>query len=157
MKPPLKIIAGGQTGADRAALAWAVARGVPHGGWCPKGRKAEDGAVPPQFQLRETGSGNYAVRTRWNVRDADGTVVFSLRRRLTGGSRLTVEIARQLGKPFLHLTPAPGVAESARCLDAFIKQNGVAVLNVAGPRASEESGVGEFVGAVLSRASSFPP
>jgi hypothetical protein len=155
MKARLKIISGGQTGVDRAALEWALANGVPHGGWCPKGRKAEDGVIPRRFRLKETGSGSYAVRTRWNVRDSNGTVIFSLRRQLAGGSRLTAATARKLGKPLLHLTAADGAAECARRLDAFIRDRGIAVLNVAGPRASEEAGASEWARAMLSRAKSF--
>lgn len=151
MKPPFKILAGGQTGADRAALEWALANGVPHGGWCPRGRKAEDGRIPSRFRLKETRSRTYAVRTRWNVRDSDGTVVFSRHRRLLGGTRRTVEAARKLGKPLLHLAGSLDAAEAARQLDAFVRRHRIAVLNVAGPRVSEEPGIGEFVQAVLTR------
>ena len=68
MEVPTKLISGAQTGADRAALDWAIFRDVPHGGWCPKGRKAEDGKIPPQYQLTETPSASYMQRTEWNVR-----------------------------------------------------------------------------------------
>jgi len=73
----LTFISGGQTGVDRAALEWAVANGIPHGGWCPKGRKAEDGTIPTQFQLKETANDDYSMRTRRNVHDSGGTVIFS--------------------------------------------------------------------------------
>ncbi|MGI8605082.1 MAG: YpsA SLOG family protein [Verrucomicrobiales bacterium] len=66
---PIRIISGGQTGADRAALDWAIANGVPHGGWCPKGRLAEDGPIPDRYQLTETPTANYLQRNEWNVRD----------------------------------------------------------------------------------------
>jgi hypothetical protein len=152
MKPPFRILAGGQTGVDRAALEWALAHGVSHGGWCPKDRKAEDGRIPSRFRLRETRSRSYAVRTRWNVRDSDGTVIFSRSRRLAGGTRWTVAAARQLGKPWLHLAGALGAARAARQLDAFLRRHHIAVLNIAGPRASEEPGAGRFAAAVLARA-----
>ena len=71
-----KIISGGQTGADRAALDWARERGIPHGGWCPKGRRAEDGVIPYSYNLEENSISAYAVRTEWNVRDSDATVSF---------------------------------------------------------------------------------
>ncbi len=74
----LKIISGGQTGADRAALDWAIRNGIPHGGWCPKGRKAEDGPIEAKYQLQETPSSKYLQRTDWNARDSDGTVIFSV-------------------------------------------------------------------------------
>jgi len=75
----LKIVSGGQTGADRAALDWAIRNGVPCGGWCPKGRRAEDGAIEAKYPLKESSSRSYLQRTEWNVGDSDGTVVFSLR------------------------------------------------------------------------------
>lgn len=74
MEPQNKILSGAQTGADRAALDWAIFRDIPHGGWCPKGRKAEDGKIPPQYQLTETPSASYLQGTEWNVRDPDSAV-----------------------------------------------------------------------------------
>ena len=152
MKSTLKIVAGGQTGVDRAALEWALANGIPHGGWCPKGRKAEDGVIPPQFQLRETGSDNYSIRTRRNVRDSGGTVIFSERAELTGGTKETAEFAKEIGKPLLKLVSSAGIQETATQLNSFLKEHGIVVLNVAGPRASEEPEVSQFVNAVLTQA-----
>ena len=152
MNSALKIVAGGQTGVDRAALEWALANGVPHGGWCPKGRKAEDGIIPPQFQFRETGSSNYSIRTRRNVRDSGGTVVFSERAELTGGTKETAEFAKAIGKPLLQLVSSAGIQETATQLNCFLKEHGIVVLNVAGPRASEQPEVSQFVKAVLSHA-----
>ena len=94
-----KIISGGQTGVDRAALDFALARGIPHGGWCPKHRRAEDGPIDGRYQLKETPSANYVQRTEWNARDSDGTVVFSIGAILTGGSKKTVELARKHRRP----------------------------------------------------------
>jgi len=152
MRPAFKIISGGQTGADRAALEWALANGVLHGGWCPKGRKAEHGVIPAQFQLTETGSESLPVRTRRNIRDSGGTVIFSNIPEVSGGTRQTVEIAKKTGKPLLHIVASAGFEEAARQLEAFIKEHALVVLNVAGPRASEEPEIGQFVKAVLSRA-----
>lgn len=152
MKPALKIISGGQTGVDRAALEWALANGVPHGGWCPKGRKAEDGTIPPQFQLRETEGDDYSTRTRWNVRDSGGTVIFSTKPELMGGTKQTAEIAGELGKPLLHLTNATGADEAAARLKSFVAEHSITMLNVAGPRESQEPDAGAFAGAVLARA-----
>lgn len=87
MNGSTKLLSGAQTGADRAALDWAIFRDVPHGGWCPKGRKAEDGKIPPQYQLTETPSASYLQRTEWNVRDSDGTVIFTVAAGLAGGSK----------------------------------------------------------------------
>jgi hypothetical protein len=143
MKPIPKIISGGQTGADRAALDWALKRNPPCGGWCPKGRKAEDGPIDSKYPLKETPSASYLQRTERNVRDSDATVLFSIEPALTGGSRRTVEFARKHGKPSTHL--CAGDKTAANTLRGFAEKHGVKVLNVAGPRASKEPGVGEFV------------
>ena len=148
---PFKIVSGGQTGVDRAALEWALENGVPHGGWCPKGRLAEDGVIPLRFQLQESDSEDYAIRTRRNVQEADGTVIFSANETMSGGTAQTAEFARELGKSLLHLVSTAKPDEAARQLRAFIKKYGVGVLNVAGPRASQEPQTGEFVKAVLSK------
>src|SRR5260370_37623823 len=73
-----KIVSGGQTGADRAALDWALAHGVGCGGWCPKRRKAGDGPIDPKYSLKETPSASYAQRTEWNVRGTNATVLYSI-------------------------------------------------------------------------------
>jgi hypothetical protein len=147
----LIIVSGGQTGVDRAALDWALAHRVPHGGWCPKGRKAEDGSIPKRFKLKETPSPSYAVRTLWNVRDSDGTVIFSKTRRIKRGTKQTAIFARKLRKPCLHLIRALGVNDAAKQLTEFLKKYRLATLNVAGPRASDHPYLGRFVKAVLSR------
>ena len=134
---------------DRSALSWAVRHRVPHGGWCPRGRKAEDGKIPARFHLRETPSRRYAERTEWNVRDSDATVIFSLHPVLDGGSALTRRLARKYRKPFLHLYQAVG-ANPARQLKQFVRKHRVRVLNVAGPRESQAPSVGRFVRAVLN-------
>jgi hypothetical protein len=141
----VKIVSGGQTGADRAALDFALAQGLPHGGWCPKGRLAEDGPLAPRYQLTETPSADYDQRTEWNVRDSDGTVVFSLAAELTGGCRTTAELAQQLRKPLLHLSQQGGPSSPERALLDFVRAHRIQVLNVAGPRASLEPAVGAFV------------
>jgi hypothetical protein len=148
------IVSGGQTGADRAALAWAIDRGIAHGGWCPRGRRAEDGIIPRRYRLTETPSDRYAERTEWNVRDSEGTVIFSLSDTLGGGSLLTARIARALGKPWLHLSASADTP--AAQLRRFVAEHGIRVLNVAGPRASGEPGVGRFVRQVLEAAFGTP-
>jgi Circularly permutated YpsA SLOG family len=147
---PITIVSGGQTGADRAALDWALTHGVECGGWCPKGRKAEDGPIDLKYPLKEAPSESYIQRTEWNVRDSDATILFSIEPTLTGGSKKTVEFARQHKKPWLHLC----VREEAGTekLRAFVQEHSVKVLNVAGPRASTEPGVGEFVMRILEKA-----
>ena len=152
----LKIVSGGQTGADRAGLDWAIAHGISHGGWCPKGRKAEDGPIPAQYQLQETSRADYAQRTEWNVRDSDSTVIFTVRADLSGGSKRTAECARKHGKPCLHLGAVLPPSDAARQLRRFIADHRVGVLNVAGSRASKEPAVAEFVRRTLDLALGRP-
>jgi len=140
-----KLVSGGQTGADRAALDFAIAHGIPHGGWCPRGRLAEDGALERCYELRETPEEQYPQRTEWNVRDSDGTVIFSIAPELTGGSKLTAELAAELKKPWLHLSQLQDGLEAVGRLRVFISENHIRVLNVAGPRASNEPAVARFV------------
>jgi hypothetical protein len=148
----LRIVSGGQTGVDHAALEFALARDWPHGGWCPHGRRTEAGPLEARYQLRETPSADYRQRTEWNVRDSDGTVIFSLAPRLTGGSAATAECARHLGKPWLHLTAV--TPRAAYRLVEFVTTHGIKILNVAGPRASEEPEIDGFVRRTLEKA--FP-
>jgi hypothetical protein len=131
---PLRIVSGGQTGVDRAALDAALAADILCGGWCPAGRWAEDGLIPPRFPLRETASADPAERTRLNVRDNDGTLVLCAGP-LAGGTALAAEHARALGRPLLVLDPAePGAVEAAA---AWVSVRNIGTLNVAGPRESE--------------------
>jgi hypothetical protein len=158
----ITIISGGQTGADRAALDVAIDHGIAHGGWCPRGRLAEDGRIDARYSLRETPARKYAQRTEWNVRDSDATVVFTMAPCATGGSSLTLGFARRLGKPALHLSrhsflDSHGDTEAANraaaeTLLVFLAEFAVRVLNVAGPRASQEPEVGGFVRGVLQLA-----
>ena len=154
MKTPLeKIVAGGQTGADRAGLDFAIRWGFPYGGWCPKGRKAEDGSIGGQYQLAETPSASYLQRTEWNARDSDATVIFTIASTLTGGSKRTAEFAAKHRKPFLHLPRHSSSYEPpALVLQRFVEANNVAVLNVAGTRASKEPEVWKFAYETLEAA-----
>ena len=149
-----RIVSGGQTGADRAALDWAISRGIPHSGWCPKGRKAEDCQLDARYNLKETPSASYLQRTEWNARDSDGTVIFSLASVLTGGSLKTQEFAAKHKKPCAHIHAGMPQPESA--LRRFVEAHGIKSLNVAGPRGSKEPGVYAFVFRVLDKACSFP-
>ncbi len=145
-----KIVSGGQTGADRAALDFAIGRGIPHGGWCPKGRLAEDGPIDSRYQLKETATAIYEERTGLNVRDSDGTVIFTIAPQLAGGSKMTAEFAARRGKPWLHLSKQ--TSGPASRLAQFAGMHKITVLNVAGSRASGEPGVREFTASVLSDA-----
>lgn len=150
----LTIVSGGQTGADRAALDFALRCGFEHDGWCPLGRRAEDGRLPDDYQLRETPTAKYDERTRWNVRDSDATLVFSIAAIPSGGTALTLAVARRLGKPFLHLAQQtwPSIDEAASQLLQFLEKHHVQRLNVAGPRASQAPQISRYVDAVLAAA-----
>ncbi|PWU11010.1 MAG: hypothetical protein C5B50_24340 [Verrucomicrobia bacterium] len=139
-----KIVSGGQTGADRAALDFAIAHGLPHGGWCPTGRVAEDGPIVLKYQLMETPSTDSAQRTEWNVRDSDGTVIFSISPELRGGSELTAKFAGAYLKPCLHLSLEAHGDAAPELLRAFLNKHQLRVLNVAGSRLSEERGIELF-------------
>jgi len=152
-----RIISGGQTGADRAALDTAIRLGVDHGGWVPRGRRAEDGPVPMKYSLQETTTANYPERTEMNVRDADATLIVS-RGRLTGGSLLTQGMARKHGKPCLHVDLADGDVDSAsEKVRIWLVGNGVEVLNVAGPRAGSDTEVYRLTSLLLERTLEKPP
>ena len=147
----LKIVSGGQTGVDRAALDWALANGAACGGWCPLGRLVEDGIIDLRYPLRETPENDPAQRTEWNVRDSDGTLIVSLAKRLVGGTRLTEVLAERLAKPHLVLAKTDGdLSAQVEALRRFIAENGIQVLNIAGPRASGEPSVGEYVRSLLN-------
>ena len=148
-----RILSGGQTGADRAALDWAIAHGVPHGGWCPRGRRAEDGPIAARYVLLETPSRDYEQRTRWNVRDSDGTLIVSRAAQLTGGSEFTARCAERLGRPWLHAHPG---ADEAERLRGFLERHRIGTLNVAGPRASNDPGIYGYVIELLERLAAAP-
>jgi len=141
-----RVISGGQTGVDRAALDVALELGIPCGGWCPRGRAAEDGRIPERYPLVETPSHGYAQRTEWNVRDADATLVLH-RGRVRGGTALTVAVARRLDRPCLtvDLAARPDPAEVA----AWLEEHRVVALDVAGPRESQAPGIGARARALL--------
>jgi hypothetical protein len=150
-----KIISGGQTGADRAALDFAIAHGIPHGGWCPRGRLAEDGTIPLCYQLSETPGSDSVQRTEWNVRNSDGTVIFSIAPVLAGGSQQTAEYARRHQKPCLHLSrERDGKAAVSKLLDLLVERE-IRNLNVAGPRQSQEPEVAEFTRETLEEWAHF--
>ena len=152
----MKIVSGGQTGADRAALDFALHRGMPCGGFCPRGRLAEDGEIPAGYPLQECDSTDYRVRTRRNVLDSHATVVFS-RGPLQGGSLLTWQLCQERQRPVLHLDglqlepPAAAVE-----LSNFMVCHFVGVLNVAGARASHDAGIYEYTYEVLRLAFAGP-
>jgi Circularly permutated YpsA SLOG family len=147
-----RIISGGQTGADRAALDWALACDIPHGGWCPHGRQAEDGRLAEHYQLQETPLANSAQRTEWNVRDADGTVIFSIVPELSEGTLLTAEFATRYEKPWINICQARSDCDPAQQLLKFLANFDIQILNVAGVRASQATGIYQFVWVTLNQA-----
>ena len=160
--PITRIVSGGQTGADRGGLDAAVYCNLPHGGWCPTGRKAEDGRIPDKYQLEEMGSGDYLKRTKQNVLDSDATVVFSFGPP-KGGSLRTIEFAHAAEKPFHSIDVNLEGRERAvkqivgwlRGEIAFDYDDYVArvpedcVLNVAGTRESKADGIQDLVCAIM--------
>ena len=127
-----RVISGGQTGVDRAALDVALARGIACGGWCPQGRRAEDGPLPARYPLQETPSEAYAQRTEWNVRDSDGTLILTRGRPPAGGTALTAECAARWRRPCLIVDL--GEAADPAALAGWLAAHDIRVLNVAGPR-----------------------
>ena len=133
-----RIISGGQTGVDRAALDVALQLGLPAGGWCPKGRRAEDGPIDIRYPLKETLSSSYPLRTEKNVLEADGTLILT-RGKPRGGTALTLKLARFNKRPNLVIDLEKGADKEA--LWQWGKRNRIAVLNVAGPREGEAPGI----------------
>lgn len=148
MKFP-EIISGGQTGAERTALNWAIRNGYRHGGWCPRGRTAEDGQIPGDYGLRQTASSAELECIEKNVTRSNATVVFTLSAKPGGRANLTVRIAQKQKKPWVHIhsrTRIPGLI-----LVSLISSNRVARLNVSGSTAAEEPAIGNFVQQVLDQ------
>jgi len=134
-----KIISGGQSGADRAALDFAIKMDIPHGGWIPKGRLAEDSPLSDKYNLKEMSTKSYPKRTEQNVIDSNGTLIIS-RGRLTGGSDYTRKMACKHNKPWFHvnLTETPAF-EAAEQIIQWVELYEIQILNVAGPRASKDA------------------
>ncbi len=141
MKRIHKIISGGQTGTDRAALDTAIDFGIPIGGWCPKGRTSEDGIIPDQYNLTETKSKHPTARTKANVKDSDATLIIA-QGPLTGGTALTQRIAKEKYKPCLVTDPTD--CSAVEIANAWLEDNEIKVLNIAGPRASNDPQIYEL-------------
>lgn len=153
MKPIVsRIVSGGQTGADRAGLDWAMANDIPHGGYCPSGRIAEDGTIPDRYRLTELRSHAYETRTERNTQESDGTIIFTISPQLAGGSLFTANCATKHGKRALHVWAEAPRATTVEAIRSFVIENRIAILNVAGSRESEEPEIGTFVQHVLTEA-----
>lgn len=152
MNKQLKIISGGQTGVDRAALRAAMSLGIQHGGWCPPGRESEDGPIDEKFNLKETPKERSdkaqevprSLRTEWNTRDSDGTLILT-----TGdasydpGTSWTMKAAGLYDKPVLIINPES--RESSDQVLLWLKKNQIKILNVAGPSEKSIPGIGDIV------------
>jgi hypothetical protein len=144
-----KIISGGQTGVDQAALDVAIALGIPHGGWIPKGRKTENGVLPDKYRLKEMPTSSYAKRTEQNVIDSEGTLIISLGP-LTGGSELTHKTATLHDRPCLHIDLGTlNTLQAVRTVRSWIVRHGIEILNIAGSRASENPEIYDMAAKIL--------
>ncbi len=146
----LKIISGGQTGVDRAALDAALESGVSAGGWCPEGRKAEDGPIAERYPLQELPDGSYKERTLKNVQDSDATIIIYFES-ISGGTEETLLYCLNEKKPYL-LIDGSGITEdsASKRIKHFIDENQISLLNVAGPRASKEQRAYEYTKQVIT-------
>jgi len=145
-----RIVSGGQTGVDRGALDAAITHGVPHGGFCPAARLAEDGAIPARYAVTENRSADYAVRTEQNVLAADGTLVLCVGAP-TKGTALTCRLAERHGRPLLVVDLACTTVEEPARVAHWVAAHGIRVLNVAGPRESAHPGIQEAAAALVGR------
>ena len=147
----IKLISGGQTGADRAALDVAISLGLDYGGVLPKGRLTEEGPLDPKYdRMTEMKSGGYAARTEKNVKDSDGTIIFTMGK-LTLGSALTVRKCKKHGKPYLHVDLEQWPKEKTiQVVQKWIDRNKPRVINIAGSRESKAPRIYEDVFQVLS-------
>ena len=145
-----RIVSGGQTGADRGALDFAIQHGYIHGGWAPHGRLAEDGVIPAKYQLMEIADGGYRQRTRRNVADSDATLIVNLGE-LDGGTLGTQVFAEKSSKPCLVVQADPGISEEmGDSVLAWWRQHDVKILNVAGRRESKRPGICRLTGELLT-------
>lgn len=151
-----KIISGGQTGADRAALDTAIEISIRHGGWVPKGRKTEDGRLSTKYNVQETNAIDYEQRTEFNILDSDGTLIIS-HGNLKGGSARTQQLARKHHRSCIHIDlDEISSYKAVEIIQAWIDSKDIRVLNVAGPRASEDPWIYDDVKNIL-RSLLYPP
>lgn len=136
----LKIVSGGQSGVDRAALDFALQYGILCGGWCPKGRKAEDGRIDEKYPLKETVDDNYNTRTKLNVEHSDGTLFF-FKKMPDKGTLLTIKFAEEFNKPVLEVNLSHDQKQNIQLVNAWLQAHNFKTLNIAGPRESNSPGI----------------
>jgi len=147
-----KIISGGQTGVDRAGLDFAIENQIPHGGYCPKGRKTEDGKIPNNYNLIETATSNYKERTEENLIESDGTLIIN-KGKLNGGTLLTANLCKKHKKLLFIIDLDSITVETKEKFKFWIKDNNIEILNIAGPRESKSQlylQVKDYLGVLLS-------
>jgi hypothetical protein len=133
----VKIISGGQTGVDRAALDVALKHRIECGGWCPAGRLDEFGRIPDRYPVQKMETGGFTERTLKNVKDSDGTIIIHPGK-ISGGTDQTVRFCIELQRPHQLIDASKISAEdAAKLIHDFVCNNKIKVLNVAGPRQSE--------------------
>ncbi len=142
-----KIVSGGQTGVDRGALDCAIRNDLEHGGYCPAGRISESGRIPDRYKLTETSSSKYPQRTAMNVQHSDGTLILT-RGRPEGGTKKTISICRERGKVWLVIDMTQKLKPEK--FVAWVHEHNVRTVNVAGPRASKQSGIQKQASEVLA-------
>jgi hypothetical protein len=147
-----KIVSGGQSGAERAALDWAIARNLPYGGRCPHGRTADDGTIPATYVLTEAPGADYLEVAEWNTRDSDGSVIFTVATVVSDNFKKTVQFGLKRKKPLLHLSKTGTSSAPDEMLRSFVARHRIKVLNVAGSRTSEEPEIESFVRDTLEKA-----
>lgn len=133
-----RIVSGGQSGVDRAALDAAIEHAIDHGGWCPRGRIAEDGTIKDHYKLKETPSADYDQRTEWNVRDSDGVLLLT-RGTIAGGTMYTKKMAIKLGRPYMVVNPCRW--NEVDNVIFWLSHKAIETLDIAGPRESQQPGI----------------
>jgi hypothetical protein len=147
-----KVLSGGQAGADRGALNFCIKHGIPHGGWCPKGRRAEDGPIPLIYNLQETESSQYPPRTIKNIQESDVTIIFTPQK-VGHGSQLTLTTCINAHKPYFHVrvdadSLIPWAMQLQKLAD-WLEMRWPSIVNVAGSRESSSPGIIMAVEAAL--------
>jgi len=146
-----KIISGGQTGVDQAALDVAIKLGIPHGGWIPKGRMTENAPLSDKYQLQEMATTEYSKRTQQNIIDSDGTLIIS-HGELTGGSALTRKLATRHRRPWLYVDLDRSNVDPSKLIKSWVGMNAIKILNVTGPRESKSPRIYDTTVTVLENA-----
>jgi hypothetical protein len=134
-----KIISGGQTGVDRGALEAGLKLGIEIGGYCPKGRLAEDGTISDKYPMVELTTKTYPPRTKRNIAESDGTLIL-VRGKMGQGTKLTVKTAMSTGKPLMAVDITSQNPNNGELMK-WINELGIKVLNVAGSREKSDPGI----------------